>query len=191
MEENRILKETITSEEEIAEDDGSNISTSDTFDSEDDGSDISTSDTENTLGTPSSDSLESQREEYERLIKTRFKALYGEDTQRLINRRFRKYRVMEERYHILEENYKLLEQTAAESEKKLKEMSEKMATEGARLAKETEERVLSDIRSRRLRPDENGLSGAVINQRSDVSRLTKSERARLARRAADGEKISF
>lgn len=191
MEETEIINKTITSKEEIAEDDVSHTTTSDTINSEDDVSDISTSDTENTSDALSPDGFESEREEYERLIKTRFKALYGEDTQRLINRRFRKYRVMEERYHILEENYKALEIAAAESEKKLKEMSERLSQEGERIAKETEERVLSEIRSRRLRPNENGLSGAAISPRSDVSRLTRDERARLARRAADGERISF
>ena len=45
----------------------------------------------------------SEREEYETLVKKRFKELYAEDTQKLINRRFRKYKVMEERFKLLEE----------------------------------------------------------------------------------------
>ena len=185
VEENRNINAPIATEEIFSEDDVSVISTSEAEKGEDDVSLEATSDTDISIDS------QNEREEYERLIKTRFKALYGEDTQRLINRRFRKYRVMEERYHILEEDYKQLSALAAESERKIKEMSEQMQKEGERIAKETEERVLSDIRARRLRPDENGLVGARLQSRPSVSRLTKSDRARLARRAADGEKISF
>ena len=41
------------------------------------------------------DAVEKDRDEYERLIKTRFKEYYAEDTQKMINRRFRKYKVLE------------------------------------------------------------------------------------------------
>ena len=43
------------------------------------------------------------RQEYERLMKTRFKEFYAEDTQRIINKRFRKYHRLEERVRELEE----------------------------------------------------------------------------------------
>ena len=134
---------------------------------------------------------ESDRDEYNRLIKTKFKELYSEDTQRLINRRFRKYRVLEEKCRVMEDSLKAMEASVAESEKKLLQMSMRMAEESARVAKETEERVISEIRARRLRPSENALSPRQSSARPDVSRLTKDERARRARRAADGEKIHF
>ena len=58
-------------------------------------------------------------------------------------------------------------------------------------ARATEERVLGEIRSKRARPTENGLSRRSGAVPFDVSRLTRDERARLAKRAARGEKIKF
>lgn len=133
----------------------------------------------------------SDREEYNRLIKTKFKDIYSEDTQRLINRRFRKYRVLEEKYRVMEESLRAMEASVADSERKLSEMNERMAEENARVMKETEERVLSEIRARRSRPIENAISPRQSSVRPDVSRLTKSERERIAKRAANGEKIHF
>lgn len=43
------------------------------------------------------------RQEYDRLMKTRFKEFYAEDTQRIINKRFKKYHRLEERVRELEE----------------------------------------------------------------------------------------
>lgn len=45
---------------------------------------------------------EASREEYNRLIKTKYKDFYTEDTQRMINRRFKQYKLMEERLKALE-----------------------------------------------------------------------------------------
>ena len=42
------------------------------------------------------------REEYQRLIKTKYKDFYTEDTQKMINRRFKRYKAMEERLKALE-----------------------------------------------------------------------------------------
>lgn len=59
-------------------------------------------------------------------------------------------------------------------------------------AKETERRVVDDIRKKQARPDENGLkntNGAVLKK--SVASLTREERAELARRAQRGEKITF
>lgn len=132
-----------------------------------------------------------EREQYEQLIKSRFKDFYAEDTQRLINRRFRKYKIMEERY-------KLLEEALAEKDAELEERAAKIAefdsllhSETERVIRETEERILNDIKAKKLRPEENGAVSRKEGTRLDVSRLTKNERATLAKRAASGEKINF
>lgn len=128
--------------------------------------------------------LSGEKEEYRRLIKTRFKDFYQEDTQKLINRRFRKYKELEERH--------------SETEKRLEEANRQLDALRAsfdialeRVAKETEERVLNSVRQRHLRPDENGIAKRVAFGKSDVSSLTRLERADIAKRAAGGEKISF
>lgn len=137
------------------------------------------------------ETLIDEREEYEALIKKRFKDFYAEDTQRLINRRFRKYKVMEERYRLLEETLAEREAQIRESEQRYGELEKYMRDEIERAVRETEERILGDIRAKRLRPFENGASPRTAGAPVDVSRLTKSERATLAGRAARGEKIKF
>ena len=134
---------------------------------------------------------QSEREEYEALIKNRFKDYFAEDAQRLINRRFRKYKVMEERYKLLEDTLAEREAQIREGEQRYGELEEYMHSEIERVVKETEERILGDIRAKRLRPFENGASPRTGGAPVDVSRLTKSERATLAGRAARGEKIKF
>ncbi len=55
---------------------------------------------------------------------------------------------------------------------------------------ESEERLLSHIRARGRRPDENGTSAAGgIRMRPAVDRLTRKERALLAERAGRGETV--
>ena len=62
----------------------------------------------------------------------------------------------------------------------------------AAAVKETEERVLSHIRARGQRPSEVGAaSGAGIRMHPAVNRLTRRERAMLAKRAENGETIQF
>lgn len=59
-------------------------------------------------------------------------------------------------------------------------------------AKKTERNVVEGIRTRGNRPAENGVtaqSGVIV--KSDVSKLTKADRAEIIRRVARGEKISF
>lgn len=59
-------------------------------------------------------------------------------------------------------------------------------------ARQAEQRTVSNIRNRASRPSENGASSqsaAVI--KSDVSKLTKEDRAEIVRRAARGETIGF
>lgn len=59
-------------------------------------------------------------------------------------------------------------------------------------AKQTEKQVTETIRAKGARPAENGTasaSGVVV--KSDPSRLTRADRAEIARRVARGEQISF
>ena len=56
--------------------------------------------------------------------------------------------------------------------------------------RESEERLLGHIRARGRRPAENGLSAALgVRMHPAVGRLTRRERALLAKRAEDGETI--
>lgn len=132
-----------------------------------------------------------EREEYELLVKNRFKDFYAEDTQRLINRRFRKYKVMEERYKIMEESLAEKDARLEENAALIAMFEERLKTEVERAVKETEERVIGEIKIKRLRPSENGASPRKASAPLDVSRLSKSERATLAKRAAGGEKINL
>ena len=135
--------------------------------------------------------LRNERDEYEFLIKNRFKELYAEDTRRMINRRFRKYKIMEERFKLLEAS--LVEKEAQNSEnlQKIAELESVLRSEVEKAVRETEERVISEIRAKKVRPNENGTSPRSHEMPFDVSGLTKKERADIARRAAGGEKIKF
>ncbi len=62
----------------------------------------------------------------------------------------------------------------------------------ARTARETEERLLGHIRARGQRPSEVGaMGGGGIRMHPAVNRLTRKERAMLAKRAENGETIQF
>ena len=145
-------------------------------------------DSENEIGR---ENFFTEREEYDALMKGRFKSFYAEDTQRLINRRFRKYKIMEERYKLLEEDVAKKDAQIAESNEKISGFDALLRSEIEKAIKETEERVIGEIRAKKLRPTENG----TVPQRSatsfDVSKLSRDERAKLAKRAAGGEKIKL
>ena len=121
---------------------------------------------------------EGDREEYERLIKERFREHYAADAQRLINRRFKKYKALEEKVKELEAEVS----RHANIETLLKEERE-------RAVRETEERMRCEFKAMRSRAQENALSPHTTRSPFDVARLTKSERALLATRAQRGEKI--
>ena len=132
-----------------------------------------------------------EREEYDALMKGRFKSFYAEDTQRLINRRFRKYKIMEERYKLLEEDVAKKDAQIAENSERIAEFDALLRSEIEKAIKETEERVVGEIRAKKLRPTENGTVAHRISAAFDVSKLSRDERAKLAKRAAGGEKIKF
>ena len=133
----------------------------------------------------------SEREEYEELIKNRFKELYAEDTQRLINRRFRKYKIMEERFKIMEQTLADREAELSKSAERFAELESRLRSDVERAVRETEERVVGEIRAKRLRPSENGALPSRSTLPFDVKQLSRDERARLAKRAASGERIKF
>lgn len=59
-------------------------------------------------------------------------------------------------------------------------------------AKQTEKQVVDNIRAKGARPAENGTSSqSAFTVKDDVSKLSKKDRAEIARRVAMGEKISF
>ena len=132
-----------------------------------------------------------EREEYDSLVKGRFKDLYAEDTQRLINRRFRKYKIMEERFKVLEETLAEKDAQIGEHQQRAADFEELLRSEVEKAIKETEERIIREIKAKKLRPSENGMSPRKSVAHFDVSRLTKNERATLAKRAASGEKIKL
>ena len=71
-------------------------------------------------------------------------------------------------------------------------VSEAVAAAVAEAVRETEEKLLSHIRARGQRPSEIGTGGAAgIRMHPAVNRLTRKERAMLAKRAENGETISF
>ncbi len=120
------------------------------------------------------------REEYERLIKTAYKDFYAEDTQRLINKRFKKYKALEEKVKLLEAEA----QRYADVERLIHEERERAVCE-------TEERMNRQFKAMRSRAEENAVVKKSQRRSPDVSTLTKSERAHLASRALMGEKIKF
>ena len=118
---------------------------------------------------------EDDRREYEELISGKYKKFYTEHTQKMINKRFRKYKE-------LEEHAKRLEDEKAQFEQKLKEEVEKSAREAT-------DRLISSIRARHTRPEENGTHNSKTQMKRDISTLSRTERADMARRASKGEKI--
>ena len=126
-----------------------------------------------------SDSSEdsNERREYDELIRNKYKKFYTEDTQKMINRRFRKYKELEARVQMLESEREQFEKT--------------LALEKEKSATEAQNKLLADIRSRHLRPDENGIVSQSSPSKRNVSSLTRSERADMARRALRGENVKI
>ena len=62
----------------------------------------------------------------------------------------------------------------------------------AKAAKDAEIKTAEAIRQRAMRPAENGLSSqSSVIIKNDVSKLSPSERAEIARRVSRGERITF
>ena len=117
------------------------------------------------------------RSEYEELIRTKYKQFYTEDTQRLINRRFKKYKALEAR--------------VAELEAECVQLSCRLEGEYKRGQEETEHRLVSEMKLLSSRPGENGILSRRASTSKGASGLTRSQRAELARRALMGESIKI
>lgn len=75
---------------------------------------------------------------------------------------------------------------------KVLHMDELMQNVVQTTAQRAEKRVVDNVRSRGTRPPENGTaSRSAITVKDDVSRLTKADRAEIARRVARGEIVKF
>ena len=75
---------------------------------------------------------------------------------------------------------------------KVLHMDELMQNVVQTTAQQAEKRVVDNVRSRGTRPQENGTaSRSAITVKDDVSRLSKEDRAEIARRVARGEVIKF
>lgn len=71
-------------------------------------------------------------------------------------------------------------------------MEEIMAGVAKKTARSTEKQVVDAIRAKGARPAENGTAAqSGFTVKGDVSKLTKKDRAEIARRVARGEKIQF
>ena len=71
-------------------------------------------------------------------------------------------------------------------------LDELMANNAAQVARQTEAAVAANVRANGSRPVENGTrQQSSFTVKSDVSKLTKADRAEIARRVQRGEKISF
>ena len=181
-----------------------------------------------------SDDSNGDRDEYKRLVKTKFKDYFTEDVEKIINRRFKKYKIELERLHdgeanepigrgevlaLVMEHMDALKQRYGEASLDKIESDERFLTlaaigaqsggfgvedaymlahfdsivekEREHARRDTEEALRQSIMTRRARPDENALSSASVKGRLDVSGLSKKERAEIAKRAANGEKIYF
>ena len=70
--------------------------------------------------------------------------------------------------------------------------AERVEAAVAAAVRESEERLLGHIRARGQRPSENGINAAAgVRMHPAVNRMTRRERAQLARRAECGEHIRF
>jgi hypothetical protein len=143
------------------------------------------------VGSENGDGVKTLREQYEKLVKSRFKELFDEDVQKLINRRFRKYKILEERYKLLEKSLKEKEDAMTAAEKRIADFDERLRSEVEKAAENAERSVLERLKARRLRPGEVGIAPRKTASPFDVSGLSRKERADIARRAAWGEKIKF
>lgn len=71
-------------------------------------------------------------------------------------------------------------------------MDEIMQNATATAAKAAEQKVVSNVRARGQRPAENGTSSqSAFTYKDDVSKLTRADRAEIARRVQRGEHIEF
>ncbi len=136
-------------------------------------------------------SEEELRAEYRELIKTKFKRFYTEDTQRMLNRRFRKYREMSGVPS--HDGDQSVADVQADSTEALTDKSNG-SSDGEVTSVDKFGVSEPDAQSSRLypfRPPENGDLRTANPKRRGVKSLSRDERADIARRAMKGEVISL
>ena len=165
---------------------------------------------EQKMETPKTESAKERLERYKALVGGEFKDLFTADTQRIIDKRFKETRTLQEtlaaqsavlervmeRYGVdtgdLDGLTAALE--AEEAQRAQAELdAQRLLAETARKAAEERERALiQNILARGARPAENG-GGAQngVTARLDPARMTAQQRADIAARAARGETITF
>ena len=152
-----------------------------------------------------------REKDFRALMEGEYKDLFTAYFQQTFNRRFKEYKqiktelessravldVVRERFGDLTGEELLAairakkdkECAPAEAEKLIPEATPPSFGEELRAAcAETERRLLSHIRARGLRPAENGVQAESVYRQS-AAKMTREERAELARRAAGGERI--
>ena len=154
-----------------------------------------------------------REEEFRALMEGEYKDLFTAYFQQTFNRRFKEYKqikceleesrvllnAVHERFGDLEGDALLNAIRANDDHKNAPTEAEKPTPvfdlpNGKReideACAEAERRLLSHIRARGLRPAENGVQVAR-NTTLDVARMTRAERAELAKRVERGERIVF
>ncbi len=155
----------------------------------------------------------SREKEFRALIEGEYKDLFTAYFQETFNRRFKEHKqikgeleraqavlkAVKERYGECSDEELLdairaetvLENAPTEAQKPLPEKAEDTsAALVERACAEAEARILAHIRARGLRPTEGG-TGTAGDPVGATGRLTREERAEMARRAAGGERIEL
>ncbi len=112
--------------------------------------------------------FEPTADEYRELVDGIYRSFYEEDVRRAI-----------------------MAAVEAEREELLRSVKAELDEREKSIRDEARREVISKIAKRRLRPDENGLSGPHTAPKRDVSKMTKEERAAAAKRAAGGQLINL
>lgn len=112
--------------------------------------------------------FEPDAEEYRELVGGIYRSFYEEDMRIAVERA-----------------------VSEKSEEIRRELEAKMQEKEKSIRDEERREILMKIAQRRLRPDENGLTGKRSVTRKDVSKMTREERAQAARKAAGGLIINF
>ena len=154
-----------------------------------------------------------REKDFRALMEGDYKDLFTAYFQETFNRRFKEYKqikaelessrtvldALRERFGDLSGDALLtairadtgLKSAPTETEKSIPEAAPAAFHEEIREAcAEAERRLLSHIRARGLRPTENGVHTQSVSLPA-VARMTREERAEMARRAASGERIAF
>lgn len=123
------------------------------------------------------------RREYEELIRTKYKKFYSEDAQRMISRRLKKYKSIEERLEHAESELAQVKASREQEAVQAKPEPERAEVERAR--------AFDGKRPNVDRPNENGIMQYRAQGKRRISDLTKTERESIAARALRGEIVKI